>query len=86
MIHHLSESTHFFLDSSIPYRETGKKKVVKLPFRKTAKSRKESNLVALGYLLKLMQVIPLKSYVDIIQQWGKNPESSIDSVKAGYEL
>lgn len=85
MLGTLTETTVFILDSTLPCPKT-RATVFRKPFMKTAKSKKTSNLVALGYLLKFIQDIPLESLIISIQKWGKNLDNSIEAVKTGYGI
>lgn len=81
----LTDANLLILDSALPSPKT-KAKILRQPFRKIAKNKKVCNLVAMGYLLKYIQEIPLQSLISSIQKWGKNLENSIEAVEAGYTI
>lgn len=79
----LSKESVLLLDSALPSCKS-QAKTIRKPFRKEAKNKKLSNLLALGYAFKHIQGIPLDSLISTIKNWGKNVDNSIDAVKAGY--
>jgi len=74
-------------DDEVAYVKKAPQNVIWRPFSRLANERKlNMNMIALGYLIRHINMINLKDLIEAIKRRGGDVEKNIKAVKIGYSL